>query len=230
MSKNRRRRTRRQQKQREKLYLYGGMGLVILIVVGIIAYMIFTRPPEVSAERLALDPVIGPSEADVTIYEYGAYGCESCRRSHQSGQVDRLLDLIQREPYQGRVNFVFVNFPVIKPSLDPRSAEAAQCALDQGNDAFWDFHNAIYDLSDRQYDEYDNNEEFIRLADEVGLDGDALGECLNNKTHRRTVDHHEERSRDARIQGTPTFMINGRTVNITDISSIEAILQQELGL
>jgi hypothetical protein len=55
--------------------------------------------------------------------------------------VARLEEMIEND-YAEQVNFVFVNFPVISIN-DPISAEAAQCALDEGQDAFWTFHNSI---------------------------------------------------------------------------------------
>ena len=237
MAKRRKKRlTRAQKAQRDKMYLYGGMGLVVLAIIAIIVYSFLNRPPEVSAERLDLDPVItaegaNPEGAEVTIIEYGAYGCPSCRGTHQSGAIDRLIDnIIENPQYAGRVNFVFVNFPVISPRVDRISAEAAQCVLDIGNDEFWLFHNAIYDLTDRQFADYTDNEDYVALANSLGIDGNAVGECLENKTHRRTVDYNEDRARDASVTGTPTFHINGQRVDITNISSIEAIVRRELGL
>ncbi len=219
--------SRQQKKKRDKLYMYGGMGIVVLIIVGFIIYGIVNRPPEVSASRLALEPVLGEEDAPVTIYEYGAYTCHACRQVHQSGINDQINNLLDQ--YEGQVRFVFVNAPIISPTnIAELGAEAAQCALDQGNEAFWTFHNAIYDLSDSEYvGEYDNKDAYVNLGNQLGIDGDAIGKCLDNKTHRRTVSHHHERSKDMGVNGTPSFFVNGRRVN-TSVSAIENAVQSAL--
>lgn len=220
-------RSRRQKKQREQLYLYGGMGLVVLVIAGFIIYGFINRPPDVSANRLALEPVIGEEDALVTVYEYGAYTCHACRVVHQNGTNERILDLIDQ--YDGQVRFVFVNAPIISPtSVAELGAEAAQCALDQGNDAFWTLHNALYDLSDSEFvGNYDDKAAYVELGNDLGLDGDAIGDCLDNKTHRRTVEHHHERSKDAGVNATPAFFVNERRVS-TSLTDIENAIQSEL--
>lgn len=227
MSKRRTRKlNKQQQKQREKLYLYGGIGLIVVVVIAAIVLTIFNRPPEVSAERLELDPVIGDPDAPITLVEYASYGCHACRVIHQMGGTQFIEDTINKPEFQGQVNYIYVNFPVINPTLDPISAEVAQCALDQGNDAFWKYHDAIYEISDSTYASY-KKDDFIRLAGEAGLDEDKIEKCMNDKTHRRTVEYHKEEAQDAYVQGTPVFMINGRRINWQDL---EDELRQELGL
>jgi protein-disulfide isomerase len=167
-----------------------------------------------------MEPVVGEENAPVTIYEYGAYTCHSCRQVHQSGINEQIDDLVEQS--NGQVRFIFVNAPIISPTnVAKLGAEAAQCALDQSNEAFWTLHNAIYDLSDNEYvGEFGDKGAYVSLANELGIDGDAIGECLDNKTHRRTVDHHEDRSRNAGVNATPAFFVNGRRVN-TSMTDIE---------
>lgn len=214
------------QNQRQQLYLYGGIGLIVVLIIAFIGYSILNQPPQVSADRLSIDPVIGATNAPITIVEYGAYGCFTCRQLHQSGGLTYIEDLLNKPEFKGKVKFIFVNYPVINPRIDPTSAEAAQCALDQSNDAFWTYHDAIYSLSNAEYVRY-RQDDFARLAGEVGLDQDKMRECLDNKTHQRTVQHHKDRAEKAFVQGTPVFQINGRRVNFNDL---EDELRRELGL
>ena len=94
------------------------VGALVVLAIGAIIYLVvIDSPPEVAAERLALDPIRGPEDAEVTVYEFGAYGCSSCRSIHQRGFLDQLFSVIERDEYRNRVNFVFVNFPVIDHSV-----------------------------------------------------------------------------------------------------------------
>lgn len=232
MSKSRRkhrRSHRSKQKQQERMILYGGMGLVVLIVLGIIGYSIWNRAPEVDENRLNLDPVIGPADAEVTIVEYGSYTCHACRVNHQNGVVDYIVEnFVNREPYAGHVKFVFVNYPVIAPiGINELSAKAAQCALDQGNEAFWEFHDALFGLSDEQMVRYTEHNDYVELANQIGLDGEKIGQCLDDNTHQRTIEHHSSRAEDDFVRGTPAFYVNGQLINVQDL---ENAINRELGL
>ena len=89
--------------------------------------------------RLELDPILGDPDAPVTLIEYGAYGCHACKYWHEEGIVEALL-----EEFEGQVNFVYRDIPIIVPPYSQMAAEIAQCALDQGNEQFWTMHDAIY--------------------------------------------------------------------------------------
>jgi protein-disulfide isomerase len=200
-------------------YAGGAIGLLVLLAVSGITVQ--NRPPEVSDERLALEAHLGNANAAVEVIEYGAYGCHTCRATHQQGIVETLL-----ASYGDQLRFTFRNWPVISPQNDPLAAEAAQCALDQSPQAFWQYHDALYDLSNRDYGQYQDRADFTNLAESIGLDAQALGDCLGQDTHQRTVDHWKEEADGLNLPGTPTFFVNGRRVN--DPTQLEAIIQEAL--
>jgi protein-disulfide isomerase len=227
MSRNKRSRTGRRQKAQQKRNFYMVLGVMLLVALGAGIYLfVIDQPPEVAASRLELEAAVGPEDAPVTVYEFGAYGCSSCRAIHQNGFNDQLFNLLHQEQYRDRVRFVFVNFPVINPFVDRIAAEAAQCVLDQGQEAFWTFHNSIYDLSQAEYGRY-REDEFVQLANRAGLDGSAVDACLSNDTHKRTVQYHDKRARDRNVRGTPTLFVNDRLVGI-NLNQIESAIIAEL--
>jgi protein-disulfide isomerase len=235
MTGNRRNRNRRgnlrtkQKKQTRNFYI--GIGVVVLVAVVVGLYLYLNQPPEVAAGRLGLEAYIGAETAKVTVFEFGAYGCHACRATHQSGFNQRLEALIARPEYADKVRFVFVNFPVISPLNDPISPEAAQCTLDQGQEAFWAFHNALFDISDAEYAQMRREADFVSFAGQIEtdviIDTVALAECLSNDTHVRTVQYHERRARERFVQGTPTFFVNDREV-FRDLDEIERFIRAEL--
>lgn len=227
MSKKRNRTSHRAtSKKKQTRNFYIGTGIFIALLVAIGAYLVLNQPPEVSASRLELETSIGADDATVTIYEFGAYGCSSCRATHQRGFNEQIETLIERPEYKDKVRFVFVNYPVISQN-DPLSAEVGQCVLDQDEEAFWTFHNAIYGISDAEYASMRDAGDYIEFANRQGLDGDALDECLANDTHKRTVQHHKERAEDRFVRGTPTFFVNDQQVSV-DITQIEQLIQNNL--
>ena len=135
----------------------------------------FQPPTAEETDRYELDPILGDPAADVTLIEYGAYGCHACKYWHEQGIVEALL-----EEFDGRVNFVYGDIPIIVPQYSQIAAEIAQCALDQGNEKFWTMHDAIYTEADQGRASAD---ELLQLGAEVGLDGDALQSCYDAGTH-----------------------------------------------
>lgn len=154
----------------------------------------------VPAERLALEPALGPADADVTIVEYADFGCPSCRAWHHAGIRDRVM-----ETYGDRVRFEWRDFAVITP-WSPKAAEAGQCALDQGQDAFWAFHDLAYAHGDIR------EEALLSYARALPLDATAFETCLNSDRHRATVQRDVDEARELRLRGTPSFVLEERVL------------------
>ncbi|NJL94147.1 MAG: thioredoxin domain-containing protein [Anaerolineae bacterium] len=204
-------------------YLYLAVTLIILGGVGAFVWLSREEPaPEVEQERLEREAVRGAADTRVEVIQYGAYGCVTCRAEYQGRQIEQLL-----MTYEGQVRLVFRNWPRLEDN-DPLTAEAAQCALDQGDDAFWTLHGALFSLSHREYLALDSVDEVVGLAAGAGLDTDTLRGCLETNWHRRTVEFWEENADARNIRGTPTFFVNGQRAS--SVAGIEAIIRQELGL
>jgi protein-disulfide isomerase len=172
--------------------------------------------------RVIQEMSIGPDDAPVTIYEFGSYGCHACRLVHEAGVVEEILGIVER--FEGDVRFVFVNFPVISPHNDPVSAEVSQCLADQSNDLFWEFHEAMYALSDAEYAQETTYQDFVDIGLDLGADEEQLNDCVNQRTHRGTVQYNLNRSIRQGVQGTPTFFVNDTRLR----ASAEQIEQQVL--
>ena len=212
--------SRRNQSQQQSHWIMGG---AVMLVVAAALFLILSNSgeaaPEVVDERLTLDPVLGNPDAPVTIVEYGAYGCTACQAWHRAGIIEQLL-----AEYPGQVNFVYRDFPVIAPSYSRMAARTAQCALDQGNDAFWDFHNAVFTFADAR----SSQEDLIQLGAQVGLDTDALQGCVDNNTHVATVQYHENKGRELGLPGTPAFLVNGQQLFYASPDALRAAIEQAL--
>ncbi|RMF76381.1 MAG: hypothetical protein D6737_20250 [Chloroflexi bacterium] len=202
-SSSRRRSSRRgKQNQMRQRVIAGLLG-----IVGIAAIAFFalgnsgTSVPSVPQERLDLDPVRGNPDAEVSIIEYGAFACPSCRAWHNAGIVENIL-----EQYAGRVNFIFRDFPVINPRYDRMAAAVAQCALDQGQEQFWTLHDALYTIIRPGA----SQDEIINFAGQLGLDKEALQACADAGTHEDTVAYDNNRARNLGLPGTPSWLIRTR--------------------
>ncbi|MDE2854286.1 MAG: DUF3179 domain-containing (seleno)protein [Chloroflexota bacterium] len=179
------------------------------------------QPPSTEeTARYELDPILGDPAAPVTLIEYGAYGCHACKYWHEEGIVERLL-----EEFDGQVNFVYRDIPIIVPPYSQRAAEIAQCALDQGNGSFWTMHDVIYRLAEQGRASADD---LLRLGGEAGLDEVALRSCYEAGTHIATVAYDQERGAALGIRSTPTFVIAGAPVPNANPDLLRQLLQAEL--
>ena len=77
------------------------------------------------------DHVLGPTDAEITLVEYGSYACPHCRAANE-----RIAQA--RDQLGDRVCYAFRHRPLTDNSLSFRAAELAELA--QTPEAFWSAH------------------------------------------------------------------------------------------
>lgn len=109
------------------------------------------------------------------------------------------------------------------------AAEASMCAMDQG--MFWEYHATIF--HNQVQGPYDEGafarSRLDRIAEVVGLDMEAFGQCMDDNTFSDEVEQMTTEAGAQGIMQTPSFLINGELVSgissFTDLSNeIEARL------
>ena len=177
---------------RESIYIT----LLIISIFSLIYFVSSTKKyPEVSQERLALDPTFGPDNAPITITEYGDYACEVCKDYHQSGIIDKLQD-----EYKGQIKFIWKDFPRVSHLSRPAS-EAAQCAFDQNK--FWEYQQTLYD----NYPRY-NDDDLKSYAVELGLDMNSFNICFDEGLLTNKVLSSLKEGNKLGFSSPPSFTVN----------------------
>jgi NhaA family Na+:H+ antiporter len=152
---------------------------------------------ELRVEVGGRDHVRGPTDAPVTLVEYGDYQCPQCGRAHTAvAEV--------RERLGDRVRFVFRHLPI--PNVHPHAldaANAAEAAGEQG--AFWDLHDWLFTHQDRL-----DRDGIAEGAREVGLDADAIMRAVADGAHAGRIEDDRDSALRSGATGTPTFFVNGR--------------------
>ena len=142
------------------------------------------------------DHVAGPSDAAVTLVEYGDYECPYC------GMAYPIVKSLQRH-LGATLRFVFRNFPLQESHAHAEhAAEAAESAGAQGK--FWAMHDALYENQDALDDD-----DLVAYADEIGVDGERVARDLESGTWARRVRDDFRSGVRSGVNGTPTFFING---------------------
>ncbi|MCY4398933.1 MAG: DsbA family protein [Gemmatimonadetes bacterium] len=175
---------------------------------------------------LAQGMVYGDSDAPVTIMEFGNYQCGGCAQF--ASMVKPQVDLAYIET--GQAKFVFHDFPM--PSL-PHSflaARAVRCAGDQGR--YFDYHDSVF-RTQRQWSRPDSPVgHFNDLAEELGLDTGAFGDCLNSDRHADVVTANATLGQMLGVNSTPSIFVHhgsGRAMQLGGFQFIDIQQAVEAG-
>jgi protein-disulfide isomerase len=179
---------------------------------------VYLKEPQSPMIQVAMekdDPVLGPSNAPLTIFEFSDYQCPACRRTHA---VVRELQQL----YNDRIRWVFKNFPMPGHKWARGAAMAAFCAAEQGK--FWEYHDLLFssheDLSPQH---------LLELAKGLGLQQDTFINCLDAGKSQANVERHIEEGKKFGLDTTPTFIINNRLVSgAPPADRLKEIIDEEL--
>lgn len=171
------------------------------------------------------DPMLGNPDAPVTIVEFSDFQCPFCRRMWE----DTLPSIKEKYLVTGKAKFVYRDFPLsIHPSAQV-SAEAGECADEQGK--FWIMHDKMFAEQDKlgqgtvQYAAVD----IKKWAAEIGLDGARFNDCLDSGKYQKEVQKDFNDGQTAGVTGTPGTFVNGRLISgAVPFAQFEAVIEEEL--
>ena len=144
-------------------------------------------------------PLLGDTDAPVTIIEFGDYQCPKCKGWFDSTKPSIYDDYIQT----GQANFYFVDLAFL--GSDSRAAASASyCAQDQGK--FWEYHDKLYG-NQGGIGGWVTPESLVAFADEIDLDISQFETCLN-ADHSDRIDFNTAQSKSLFSQ-TPSFLLVG---------------------
>jgi protein-disulfide isomerase len=171
------------------------------------------------------DPQLGPSNAKVTILEFGDYQCPLCRQFWRE-----TFPRIRKEYIEtGRVRLIFRDFPLDNHPAAIPMALAAQCAADQGK--YWEMHDKMYGEQDKRGRDVVrvNVGDIKRWATEVGLAAAAFNECFDSERHEPEVKKDFDDAVGVGMRGTPMFFINGRVIaGARPFAEFQKVIEEEL--
>jgi protein-disulfide isomerase len=141
------------------------------------------------------DHTSGSVSADVTLVEYGDFGCPFCFAA--SLPVKALLDRFDT------LRLVWRHFPDVE--LHPGADLAAELSeLAAGHGKFWEAHSLL--LAGREKFTHDD---LLSAARRLELDQDEAETALRERAFRARVLQDVAGGREAGAHGTPTFFVNG---------------------
>jgi protein-disulfide isomerase len=161
----------------------------------------------------ARDFSIGPRNAPVTIVEFFDYRCPYCHAA-----MDWVFEVMRRNP--GRVRVIFKEFPVLG-DMSVEASRAAVASIRQGK--YQTFHRALM-----AYRGQLNSAQIDVLARQSGIDVTRLRRDMGETAIFNHLRANHEVAAEARIEGTPAFMINGKWLRGWDKAEADRMLAEAL--
>jgi len=166
----------------------------------IFTLILFTAPPAGAAKvKIGDDPTLGSPSAPLVMIEFSSFQCGYCALASRE-----VLPRLKKEYVEpGKLEIVYLDFPLQIHGRAKRAAIAAGCAHDQGR--FWEYHDLLFDNQDRL-----GSELYPVLAEKLDLDLGAFETCLEDKKKRAAVEQDTREAGFAKVGSTPTFVFGRR--------------------
>jgi len=148
----------------------------------------------------AADPILGPTNAQITIVEYADFRCSHCAEANF--ELKKII-----AAYPDKVRWVWKDFPFLPPvNVTWLAHESARCAEKQGK--FWEYHDALFMNQDNL-----SRENLLALAKEFKLDEKLFVQCLESGQTKPLVQRGFEEGKTLGVDGAPYFFVNGEKWN-----------------
>ena len=162
----------------------------------------------------------GDPDAPITILEFGDFQCPACQQF--ATFVKPQIDLAYVD--EGIVRFVYHDYPAHIHSF--LASRAARCALDQGEQYFWPYHDQLFaHQSTWGVSQGPPMNAFEDYAATIELDAQDFSRCLKSDRHADVVSANLRLGMELGVNGTPSMFMSkggGRSIRVTRWSEFEA--------
>ncbi len=165
---------------------------------------------------------LGAEDAPVTIVEYASFTCPHCRRFHEGPFKKLKAEYIDT----GKVRFIYHDVYFDRYGL--WAAMIARCEPEK----FFGIADLIY-KGQSEWTRGETPQEIVgnlrKIGRLAGIPDDKLDACLSDQQKAQAlVAWYQQNAQRDGIQGTPTFIINGKLVENQPWEDLKAVIEAEL--
>ena len=158
------------------------------------------KKESVSADDMSL----GNANAKVTVVEYASASCIHCGRWNNEVFPAFKAKYIDT----GRVHYVYREFLTEPVQVASAAFLMARCA---GKDKYFSVLDSVYHSQEEMFTTGDYRGVLLRIAQSAGMDEAQFTSCVTDEKALKALNARVEKYQaDAKITGTPTFVINGK--------------------
>ena len=140
------------------------------------------------------------AHSKVTLVEFGDFQCPACGAEYPI--VTQLLQI-----YNGKINFVFRNFPLPQHQNAQQAAEVAEAAGAQGK--FFEMYNMLYSNQSTWGETNNAMNYFTQYAKALHLDMNKFKSDVDGKKYANKIQADINDGYAVNVNATPTFFLNG---------------------
>lgn len=194
-------------------WIVGGAILLALVVLAFAiinnrsASSVSAEQPDVPAEWIN-GRTLGNPDAPVTVSVWEDFLCPACAQWNQQVKPTLFEEYIQ----PGTVKLEYNYFPL--NSHEPGAsmgAMAAECASDQG--VFWPYHDRLFAAARSQGQAGFQYADLQGYAQNLGMDEDDFGDCMNSLRHQGTVVSSVTQATQLGLSSTPSVIVNNQQMS-----------------
>jgi protein-disulfide isomerase len=149
----------------------------------------------------------GNAQAKVTVVEYASVGCPVCAKWQKEVYPAFKAKYIDTN----KIHYVFREMLVGQGPEIAVAASGFLLARCAGKDKYFAVTDAIFNQQQQAFEA--PRETLLNVAKSVGMTDDGFNKCVNDDKAMQAlqdrVDHH---TRDDHVNSTPTFVINGKSL------------------
>lgn len=183
------------------------------------------NPFKSNLDKLKTDlrPSLGTAGAPVVLVEFTDFECPYCRE-----EAKKLRDNLLKD-FPKEVHFYFMDFPLeqLHPWAKP-AAMAGQCIFKQNIDAFWEYHDWIFEHQ-AEITADNLNSKIMEFTKDKKVDALQLSRCIATKATEAEVNRTMEMGTTLDVSATPTLFVNGRKLpGAVEWPDLKRIIEYEI--
>jgi len=173
--------------------------------------------------KTELQPGFGKTGAPVVLVEFSDFQCAYCKQEAQ------VLRQNLASAYPNQVRLYFVDRPIEQMHPWARAAAlAGRCVYKQNSNAFWDYHDWIFEHQGEITVE-NLSAKVLEFAKGKEIDTLQLSRCMETKAAEPELAKEIALAESLHVESTPTLFINGRRrVGSQDWPTLRAIIDFEI--
>ena len=229
-----------EKKSEDLKWFYLVLGATAVLAIGVLGWPLLSGRSSTATEPIAgilsgdledVEALIGLAtgiergdpDAPITILEFADFQCLSCQ--YFATVVKPQIDLAYVD--EGVARFAFHDWPLVNLHAHAFFASrAARCALDQGDQYFWPFHDQLFaHQSTWSLSQTAPVNAFESYAAVVGLDVDDFASCLAGDRHADVISANMRLGQQLGVDRTPTLFVStgrGMATRVERWSEFEA--------